>query len=71
MDIHEVDFSGGKVGFGRYVGTKTYISASEQISGEHGHEVTLEYEIAPNWKVNTSTTSKGGNGIDNIWRKRY
>jgi autotransporter translocation and assembly factor TamB len=71
VDIREVDFSGGKVGFGRYVGAKTYVSASQQISGEHGREVTLEYEIAPDWKLGTTTTSKGSNGIDIIWHKRY
>jgi autotransporter translocation and assembly factor TamB len=71
VDIREVDFSGGKVGFGRYVGTKTYVSASQQLSGEHGREVTMEYEIAPDWKVGTTTTSKGANGIDIIWHKRY
>ena len=71
VDVREVDFSGGKVGFGRYVGTKTYVSASQQLSGEHGREVSMEYEIAPDWKVGTTTTSKGANGIDIIWHKRY
>ena len=71
VDIGEVDFSGGKVGFGRYVGTKTYVSASQQISGEHGQEISLEYEIAPDWKVGTTTTSTGSKGIDIIWHKRY
>jgi translocation and assembly module TamB len=71
VDIGEVDFSGGKVGYGRYVGSKTYVSASQQISGEQGREVTLEYEIARDWKLGTTTTSKGSNGIDIIWHKRY
>jgi autotransporter translocation and assembly factor TamB len=71
IDISEVDFSGGRVGFGRYVGSKTYVSASQQLSGEHGREVALEYEIVPDWKVGTSTTSTGSSGIDIIWHKRY
>jgi autotransporter translocation and assembly factor TamB len=71
VDIGEVDFSGGKVGYGRYVGSKTYVSASQQISGEHGRELSLEYEIARDWKLGTTTTSKGANGIDIIWHKRY
>jgi len=33
--------------------------------------VQLEYRIAPDWKVGTSTTSTGSNGIDLIWQKRY
>jgi autotransporter translocation and assembly factor TamB len=71
VDIREVDFSGGKVGFGRYVGSKTYVSASQQVTGEHGRELSMEYEITPDWKLGTTTTSKGANGIDIIWHKRY
>jgi autotransporter translocation and assembly factor TamB len=71
VDIGEVDFSGGKVGVGRYVGNKTYVSASQQLAGEHDREVSVEYEFAPDWKLGTSTTSKGANGIDIIWHKRY
>ncbi|MGH7855013.1 MAG: hypothetical protein ACREP3_16305, partial [Candidatus Binatia bacterium] len=71
LDIREVDFSGGRVGFGRYVGSKTYVSASQQLTGEHGREVALEYEIAPDWKIGTSATSTGSSGIDIIWHKRY
>lgn len=71
VDIREVDFSGGRVGFGHYVGSKTYVSVSQQLSGEHGREVQLEYQIARDWKIGTSTTSTGSNGIDIIWHKRY
>jgi translocation and assembly module TamB len=71
IDVSEVDFSGGRVGFGRYVGSKTYVSASQQLSGEHGREVSMEYEIVPDWKIGTSATSTGSSGIDIIWHKRY
>lgn len=71
VDIREVDFSGGQVGFGHYVGSKTYVSMSQQLSGDQGREVQLEYQIAPNWKLGTSTTSTGSSGIDIIWQRRY
>jgi autotransporter translocation and assembly factor TamB len=71
IDIREVDFSGGRVGFGRYVGSKTYVSVSQQLSGEQGREVGLEYDVARDWKIGTSTSSTGSNGIDIIWHKRY
>ena len=71
VDLREVDFSGGRVGFGRYVGNKTYVSVSQQLSGEAGREVSMEYQVAPDWKIGTSTTSTGSNGIDIIWNKRY
>jgi autotransporter translocation and assembly factor TamB len=63
--------SGGQVGFGHYVGSQTYVSMSQQLTGDQGREVKLEYQIAPEWKLGTSTTSKGSNGIDIIWQKRY
>jgi autotransporter translocation and assembly factor TamB len=69
--LGDVDVSGGKVGFSRYVGAKTYVSASQQVSAEHGQEISLEYQIVPDWKVGTSATSKGASGIDIIWHKRY
>ena len=71
LDIREIDFNGGRIGFGRYVGNKTYVSVAQEISGEHGREVSVEYEIARDWKIGTSTTSTGSNGIDIIWHKRY
>ncbi|HEX2930484.1 MAG TPA: translocation/assembly module TamB domain-containing protein, partial [Candidatus Binatia bacterium] len=71
LDIGEVDFSGGRVGFGHYVGSKTYVTASQELSGEYGQRVGLEYQIAPEWKVGTTTSSTGSNGIDVIWHKRY
>ncbi|HMF48802.1 MAG TPA: translocation/assembly module TamB domain-containing protein, partial [Candidatus Saccharimonadales bacterium] len=71
VDIREVDFSGGQVGFGHYVGSQTYVSMSQQLTGDQGREVKLEYQIAPDWKLGTSTTGTGSNGIDIIWQKRY
>jgi autotransporter translocation and assembly factor TamB len=70
LDVGEVGFGGGRVGIGRYLG-KTYVSASQELSGEHGQQVSLEYEIAPDWKIGTSATSTGSSGIDIIWHKRY
>jgi translocation and assembly module TamB len=71
VDISQVDFSGGRIGFGRYVGSKTYVSVSQQLAGEQGREVAMEYEIAPDWKIGTSATSTGSSGVDIIWHKRY
>jgi autotransporter translocation and assembly factor TamB len=71
IDVSQLDFSSGKVGFGRYIGRKTYVSASQEVTGEHGREVKVEYEILKDIKIGTSTSSTGGNGIDIIWHKRY
>ena len=71
LGFDEVDFTGGRIGLGRYIGTRTHVSASQQLTEEHRQEVTLEYEIAPNWKIGTTATSTGDSGIDIIWHKRY
>jgi translocation and assembly module TamB len=70
LDITDVDFAGGAIGFGRYVAPGTYVSFSEHLAGERGHEVSIEYQILPNWSL-SSTTRTGSSGIDIIWRKRY
>lgn len=71
IDLSDVDFSGGRVGFGRNLSRKTRISASQSVGGEEGQEVAIDYEIAPNWDFRTTTSSKGSSGADIIWRKRY
>ena len=71
LDIGELDFSGGQVGFGRYVGDKTYVSISQDLSGETGREVAIEYRIGPDWKIVTSTSTTGESGIGILWHKRY
>ena len=71
LDIGDVSFSGGRVGFGRYVGPGAYVSVSQQLAGEQGREVALEYQITPDWKISTSSTTTGSSGIDIIWHKRY
>jgi autotransporter translocation and assembly factor TamB len=59
------------VRFGRYVGERTYISVSQQIQGDQRHEVTVEYQIAPDWRVGATSASEGRSGVDIIWQKRY
>jgi autotransporter translocation and assembly factor TamB len=71
IDIREMDFSGGRIGFGHYIGSKTYLSASQEFSGEHGQEVSVQYEIVKDLKIGTSTKTTGESGIDIIWHKRY
>ncbi|MEX0803507.1 MAG: translocation/assembly module TamB domain-containing protein [Candidatus Binatia bacterium] len=71
LDIGELDFSGGQIGFGRYVGDSTYFSVSQHLSGEAGREVSIEYRIGPDWKIVTSTSTTGTSGIGILWHKRY
>lgn len=71
IDLREVDLSGGRVGFGRYLTPKTYISASQDLAGKKGQEVSIEYQLAPDWEITTSTSSSGGNRAGIMWHKQY
>ena len=67
----EMDFSGGQVGFQRYLTPKTRISISQDVVGRKGQEVSIHYELAPGWELGTVTSSSGSSGADILWRKRY
>jgi len=71
IGLGEIDFNGGRVGFGRYIGGQTYVTVGQELAGERGQEVTVEYQLAPDWKIESSTTSKGASEVDLIWQKRY
>jgi autotransporter translocation and assembly factor TamB len=71
LDLGEIDVSGGQVGFRRYIGNRTYVSVSQDLSGETGREVSIEYQIGPDWKITSSTSTTGVSGIGILWHKRY
>ena len=71
VDIGALDFSGGQVRFGQYVGPGTYVSFSQEVSGKHGREASAEYQITSDWKFSVSSNTTGLSGIDLIWQKRY
>ena len=62
---------GSQVRFGHYIGRQTYVSASQEISGEHNREFRVEYQLTPQIKIDATTTVSGNNGVDIIWHKRY
>jgi translocation and assembly module TamB len=71
VDLSDLDFSGGQVRFGQYVGHNTYVSVSQEISGKYGREVSAEYQITPEWRFSVSSRTEGPDGVDLIWQKRY
>jgi translocation and assembly module TamB len=71
LDVGELNFEGGRIGYGRYVGERTYVTAGQDLAGEKGQEVTIEYQIGRDWKIESSTTSTGSSGVGIIWHKRY
>ncbi|HXV79598.1 MAG TPA: translocation/assembly module TamB domain-containing protein [Candidatus Binatia bacterium] len=71
VDIGSIDFSGDAVRYGQYVGGDTFISVSQEISGQYGREVSAEYQITREWKFSVSSSTTGPDGADLIWQKRY
>jgi translocation and assembly module TamB len=71
VDLREVDLTGGRVGFGHYIGDKTYVSAAQDLSGKRGREVSVDYQLSPEWNITTSTSTTGNNEAGITWQKRY
>jgi translocation and assembly module TamB len=65
------NLSGGEVSAGKYVAQDVFVSTKQQIGGEKQQEYAVEYDIAPNWQIRSSTNPQGNSGIDIFWRKRY
>lgn len=61
-----------KFGVGKYIAPKVFVSTSQQLGGEKpGQDVSIEYQLNDHWQLKGSTTSRGNNGVDILWRKRY
>jgi len=82
LDNLELDVSKtldqSSVGAGKYLTQDVYVStsrpvesSSQQAGDKLGQEFSLEYYLNENWKLKGSTTTRGNNGIDILWQKRY
>ena len=61
----------GNIGVGKYVPEDVFLSGKQQLGGDQQKEVGVEYQLAPNWQIKSSTTAQGKSGIDLFWKKRY
>ena len=62
----------GKIGVGKYVAPGVFVSTSQQLGGnDQGQDVSIEYQLGDDWQLKASTTSRGNNGVDILWHKRY
>ncbi len=71
VDIGEINFSGGEIHLGRYIGERTFVTVSQEVTGERGREVAVEYRLSREWKVGVSADTEGRNAVDIIWHRRY
>lgn len=66
--------SQSKVGIGKYIAPGVFVSTSQQLSANsqgQGRDVTIEYQLNENWQLKASTTARGNNGVDILWKKKY
>ena len=70
-DLGDIGFNGGRLGFGHYIGSRTYVTVNQETAGERGQEVAVEYQLTPDWKIGSTTASNGSSGVELIWHKRY
>lgn len=71
IDLRQVHLTSGRVGFGRYFGPNTYVSASQDLVGKTGHQVTVDHYLSPQWTITTSNSTDGDNTAGITWEKRY
>lgn len=69
IQISELDVTQGRVGIGRYLTPKTYVSIIQGLTSSR--EVRIDYYFTPSWTVRGSTSSEGDSGIDLFWKKKY
>jgi translocation and assembly module TamB len=73
LELDVGDSSGqSKVGVGKYIAPGVFVSTSQQLGGQKsGQDVSIEYQLNDHWQLKASTTSRGDNGADILWQKRY
>jgi hypothetical protein len=73
LDVGE-NPSQSKVGIGKYIAPGVFVSTSQQLGSSsqgQGRDVTIEYQLNDNWQLKASTTARGNNGVDILWKKKY
>jgi translocation and assembly module TamB len=73
LEVDAGETSGqNKVGLGKYIAPGVFVSTSQQFGGaKPGQGVSIEYRLDDHWQLKASTTSRGNNGVDILWEKRY
>ena len=71
LQVSEADVESRRVGVGRYLTPKTYVSVSQEFGGEASREVRIEYYLTPRWTIQTQTDSEGESGADIFWKYEY
>jgi hypothetical protein len=70
LDIGQT-LSQSRLGVGTYVTEDVFVSTSQSLGGGNAREFSVEYQLSENWQLKASATTRGNDGVDIIWRKRY
>ena len=65
------ELSSVRARLGAYVGRNIFVALGQELSGERGQELAIEYELWPGWSLVGSTTSQATNSADLVWKIRY
>ena len=65
------ELSQERLSVGTYLGQKTFVSVTQEFREERSQQFSLEYEFWPGWSVVMSTTARGSNSADIVWKLRY
>lgn len=65
------NLAGGQLQAGKYITNDIFVSTSQQFGSDSKQEYSIEYDLAPNWQIKSSTTPHGNSGIDIFWHKQY
>jgi hypothetical protein len=76
VELSDISGTGGRVGFGRYIGENTYISASQTVGTtqnqqDQGQKISVQYFITRWLSVTTSNSTNGSREVDLSISKQY
>ncbi len=69
--LSNLDIAGGTVGFGFSLPKGLQVSVVQDLTKKGERKVSLEYQLSPNWRVDTSASSGGASEAHILWQKKY
>ena len=71
VGLQNLDIVGGTVGFGLALAKGLQVSVAQNLTKKGERKVSLEYELGPNWQIDTSSSSGGASEAHISWQKKY
>ncbi len=71
LKLSNLDIAGGTVGFGFSLPKGLQVSVAHDLTKKGERKVSLEYQLGPNWQIDTSSSSGGASEAHILWQKKY